>query len=130
MSATGQRFITILVCADIAATHDFLVVTFGLVSAGLHRDADGHVVHGEVSLGDEVIWLHRVAPEFGLRSVPELGAATAMVNVFVDDVDAHHARSAAAGATILYPPTDQPYGQREYGASDSEGRLWSFATRV
>lgn len=52
-----------------------------------------------------------------------------MLNVLVDDVDAHHARSAAAGARITFPPADMPYGQREYGVTDTEGRLWSFATR-
>ncbi len=53
-----------------------------------------------------------------------------MLNVFVDDVDAHHERALAAGATILYAPVNQPYGQREYGVSDSEGRVWSFAKRI
>jgi uncharacterized glyoxalase superfamily protein PhnB len=53
-----------------------------------------------------------------------------MLNVFVPDVDEHHTRSAAAGARIIFPPADQPYGQREYGVSDLEGRLWSFATRT
>jgi hypothetical protein len=27
-------------------------------------------------------------------------------------------------------PTDQPYGQHEYGASDCGGCIWSFATRT
>ena len=128
MIRTAQRIITILVCADIAATHDFLVGAFGFCPGGVHRDDDGQAVHGEVSLDGEVIWLHRVAPEHGLRSIAELGAAASMLNVFVDDVDAHHTRSAAAGATIVYPPTNQPYGQREYGATDPEGHLWTFAT--
>lgn len=130
MTTTTQRIITILVYTDIAAAHDFLVGTFGFNPGGLHRNDDGQVVHGEVSLEGETIWLHRVAPEYRLRGVAELGSATSMINVFVDDVDAHHARSAAAGATIIYPPTDQPYGQREYSASDPEGRIWSFATRT
>jgi MerR family transcriptional regulator, thiopeptide resistance regulator len=130
MTTTTQRIITILVYADIAVAHDFLVGTFGFRPGELHRDGDGQVVHGEVSLDGETIWPHPVAPEYGLRGVAELGAATGMINVFIDDVDAHHARSAAAGATIIYPPTDQPYGQREYSASDSEGRIWSFATRT
>lgn len=78
----------------------------------------------------ESIWLHRVAPDHGLRSVGEVGSATGMLNVFVDDVDAHHAHAVSAGATIVYAPTDQTYGQREYSASDLEGRIWSFATRI
>jgi MerR family transcriptional regulator, thiopeptide resistance regulator len=41
----------------------------------------------------------------------------------VDDVDAHHTRAAEAGAEIVYPPTDQPYGFREYSARDPEGGL-------
>lgn len=131
MSSTAtQRIITVLVYADIATAHDFLVETFGFSPGGLHRDDDGRVVHAEVSLGDEAIWLHRVVAEQGLRSAVELGSATGMLNVFVDDVDEHHARTVAAGATVLYPPTDQPYGQREYTATDPEGRIWSFATRT
>ena len=127
---TTQRIIPILVYADIAVAHDFLVDTFGFDPGGLHRDDDGQVVHGEVSMAGESIWLHRAAPDHGLRSVAELRSATGMINVFVDDVDAHYARSTAAGASIGYPPTDQPYGQSEYSASDPEGRIWSFATRT
>ena len=50
------------------------------------------------------------------------------VYVRVDDVDAHHARAVAAGAAIVRPPADTPYGAREYSARDLEGRLWSFGT--
>ncbi len=46
--------------------------------------------------------------------------------VDVDDVDAHHARTRAAGAEIAYAPTEMPYGVREYGVRDHEGGLWSF----
>lgn len=130
MKTATQRIVTILVYADIARAHDFLVGTFGFSPGGLHRNDQGDVVHGEVVLDGERIWLHRVAPDHGLRSVMELGSATGMLNIFVDDVDEHHAHAVAAGATIIYPPTDQPYGQREYSASDPEGRIWSFATRT
>jgi uncharacterized glyoxalase superfamily protein PhnB len=49
-----------------------------------------------------------------------------MTVITVDDTDAHHARSVAAGAAIVSPPVDQPYGVREYGARDPEGQLWYF----
>ncbi len=127
---TTQRIVTVLVYADLAAAHDFLVAAFGFDSGGVHRTDEGEVMHGEVALGGEAIWLHRVSPDYGLRAVADLGSATGMLNVFVEDVDAHYAQAMAAGATIVFPPTDQPYGQREYGASDTEGRLWSFATRT
>ena len=50
--------------------------------------------------------------------------------VFVADVDAHYRRARESGAMIESEPTDQPYGQREYGARDPEGHRWWFATRL
>jgi uncharacterized glyoxalase superfamily protein PhnB len=130
MTTTPQRIVTVLVYANIEAAHDFLVETFGFSSGGVRRNGEGEVMHGEVSLGGEVIWLHRVSPDYGLRGTAELGSATGMVNVFVDDVDQHYAAALKKGAKIIFPPADQPYGQREYGVSDNEGRLWSFATQT
>jgi uncharacterized glyoxalase superfamily protein PhnB len=79
-----------------------------------------------VQAGDGVIWLHQVSPRFGLASPKTLGAATGTTAVMVDDVDAHYRHALDEGAEILYPPTDQPYGYREYSARDPEGGLWSF----
>lgn len=101
---------------------------FGLGDGPLSYDDEGNCVHGEVHAGDGVIWLHRVAEEFGLDSPKRLGAATGMTAVMVEDVDEHHRHSVAEGADIRYPPTDMPYGVREYSARDNEGGLWSFMT--
>ena len=49
-----------------------------------------------------------------------LGAFTDLVHVYVDDVDAHHERAAAEGATIHLPPEDTPYGDRRYDTEDAE----------
>ena len=75
---------------------------------------------------ETVIWLHPESDEFGLASPARLGAATATMAVKVDDVDDHHRSVAAKGGDIVHPPTDQPYGYREYSARDCEGALWSF----
>jgi uncharacterized glyoxalase superfamily protein PhnB len=83
-----------------------------------------------VVAGDGVIWLHRVAPEFGLDSPRALGAATAGVSVFVQDVDAHCRGVRNAGGPILYEPQDMPYGVREYSTRDPEGGFWSFMTAL
>ena len=126
LDTTIQRRISILVYDDIEAAHDYLVGIFGLGSGGLTRDADGRATHGEVFAGDGVIWLHRVAPEFGLRSPKELGSSTGMTAVMVDDVDAHFARVREHGVSVSYEPVDQPYGYREYTVAGPEGELWSF----
>jgi uncharacterized glyoxalase superfamily protein PhnB len=50
------------------------------------------------------------------------------VYAVVEDIDAHHARAVAAGAEILRPLAETPYGAREYTVADPEGNLWSFGT--
>lgn len=52
------------------------------------------------------------------------------VLVGVDDVDTHRARAAAAGARILGPPTDYPYGERQYSAQDLGGHHWRFSQSI
>ncbi len=118
--------IQILVYEDLPAAADHLADVFGLGPVEITRAPDGTPVHAAIDAGDGVIWLHPESPEFGLASPRTVGAATAMVAVMVDDVDAHHARAAALGAEIVYAPVDQPYGYREYSARDPEGGLWSF----
>ena len=120
------RRIAVLVYADLEAAHRHLVDVFGLEPGPLRRDDAGTVVHAEVRTADGVVMLHRVAPEWGLASPATLGAATGMLVVTVQDVDAHHAAVVARGGTVTFPPADQPYGVREYGALGPEGEPWSF----
>jgi uncharacterized glyoxalase superfamily protein PhnB len=120
--------VPILVYEDIEAAHDFLVGTFGFISGGLHRTEDGTVVHGEVRMGDAAIWLHAVTEEHQMASPRGSKQSHGGLEVIVDDVDAHYARSYAAGAAIDGTPTDQPYGLREYGARDPENHRWWFSS--
>lgn len=123
---TAVRRLTLLVYRDIEAAQGHLVDVFGLVAGSLTRDGAGDVVHGEVFAGDGVIWMHRESEEFRLASPATSGTASHCMAVNVDDVDRHHRRSRAAGAEIVYEPTDMSYGVREYAARDREGGLWSF----
>jgi uncharacterized glyoxalase superfamily protein PhnB len=49
------------------------------------------------------------------------------VFIYLDDVDKHYEVAKAAGAEIVHPPKDAPYG-RNYWANDPEGHPWFFAT--
>lgn len=119
-----------LVYADIAGAFEFLTEGFGLGPGELTRDPEGTIVHGELEIGTGTVWLHPETEGFGLASPATLGGSSASMVVLVDDVDAHHARAAAHGATVSYEPVDQPYGYREYGVFDGEGHLWSFMKQL
>jgi MerR family transcriptional regulator, thiopeptide resistance regulator len=120
--------IPVIACSDIAAEHDYLVDVLGFTSGGLERDPGGNVVHGEVRAGDRRIWLHASTADHGLQTPRTLGAAGGGAVIHIADVDAHYARARAAGAETTSEPTDQEYGQREYGVKDPDGHNWWFAT--
>ena len=61
-----------------------------------------------------------------IHSPAELGATTCMINVEVDDVDAHYAHAVAEGAEITMPIEDAWYGARRYEATDIGGHRWHF----
>lgn len=52
------------------------------------------------------------------------------IMVRVADARAHCDRASAHGATIAMPPTDFPYGERQYTALDFSGRAWTFSQTI
>jgi PhnB protein len=114
-----------LLYADVAAAIEWLGHAFGFEERLRFADEAGVVTHAEVALGDGEVFLGHPGPEF--RSPKELGAFTHLVHVYVEDVDAHHARAVEAGAPILGELEDTPYGDRRYDTEDLEGHRWSFA---
>jgi uncharacterized glyoxalase superfamily protein PhnB/catechol 2,3-dioxygenase-like lactoylglutathione lyase family enzyme len=50
--------------------------------------------------------------------------------VYVEDVDAVYQRALQAGATSLYAPREQPYGDRDCGVQDIGGNQWFVGTRL
>jgi uncharacterized glyoxalase superfamily protein PhnB len=55
---------------------------------------------------------------------------THSVIVRVADVDAHHERAKQGGVRIVRPPTDYPFGERQYTAEDLAGRSWTFSQTI
>lgn len=124
-----MKAIPLLVYRDIAAAHRFLIDAFGFEDGGLDRGKEGHVIHGELTIGDTTIWLHREVDEFQLASPQTLSHKHGGLVIQVDDVASHYKRAVAAGATVEGQPEQMPYGQREYQARDPEGHEWWFAER-
>lgn len=56
--------------------------------------------------------------------------AASSVMVRVEDVNGHHDQSKRQGARIVRPPTDYPYGERQYTAEDLGGHCWTFSQSI
>jgi uncharacterized glyoxalase superfamily protein PhnB len=50
--------------------------------------------------------------------------------VRVDDVNSHHERAGRRGATVLRPPTDYPFGERQYTVEDFSDHRWTFSQSI
>jgi uncharacterized glyoxalase superfamily protein PhnB len=126
----NQRFIPMLSYADAPAAIDFLCSAFGFEETYRMPMPDGTIGHAELSHHGHKIMLASEWRPAGLVSPRELAGVPGQIYCEVDDVDAHHRKARAAGATIVGEPMDQPYGQRTYRAMDTEGHRWIFGSAL
>lgn len=116
---------------DEMAALEFLQRAFGLRELRESRRESPQGTLAWLEIGDGVVMIGRAGPgHHEIYSPADTGHTTVMINVTVDDVDAHHARARAAGATCLYEPEDMFYGDRRYEALDLEGYRWYFGERL
>ena len=122
---------TRLAYRDERAALEFLERAFGFRELRESRMEHPDGMLAWLQLGNGVIMIGRSGTQHhGLTSPIDAGATTAMVMVYVDDIDAHHRQAVAEGATIVSEPEDMFWGDRRYEAFDSEGHRWHFAQRL
>jgi catechol 2,3-dioxygenase-like lactoylglutathione lyase family enzyme len=63
------------------------------------------------------------ATQLSLVSRDETAPVVPAVSVQVDDVDACHAAAVRAGAEIVHPLTDEPWGVRRFFVRDPDGHV-------
>lgn len=90
-----------------------------------HRSASGDAM---VMLAPSRADTPELRPDAAERGI-ELGLGLHL-RVTVDDLDAHFERARTAGAEIVFAPTDQPYGLRDYMLRTPDGFYVRFATAL
>jgi uncharacterized glyoxalase superfamily protein PhnB len=114
-----------LVYPDVEQAVDWLCETFGFTElwrAGGHR--------ARVAFGNGVLILADADAQYGRAAPDHSGLRSHAVMVKVEDVAAHHDLALQRGARILSPPTDYPYGERQYTAEDLAGHHWTFTQAI
>ena len=119
---------------DPARAIQWLEEVFGFETRVKVTGPNGEIHHSELEFGDGLIMVGSTAKSEGKvhrKSPQSIGFAnTQALCVFVDDVDAHYAKTKAAGAEILMKPETKDYGDRGYMVADLEGHAWYFGQRV
>jgi len=114
--------VPVLAYDDVRQATAWLCAAFGFeerLRIGEHR--------AQLSFGEGAVIVNK-------RRAQQDGSISAVsgheIMVRVDDLDSHHERAQAHGAHILQPPTDFPYGERQYGVEDPGGHIWTFSQTV
>ena len=107
--------------ASAAKYIDFLTRALDAKQLALYEHG-GRVVYAAVRIGDAVVEMGE--PHDAAES-PRAG-----FYMYVEDCDAVYQRAIEAGATSLWPPADQPYGDRTAGLVDPFGYQWLPATHI
>ena len=133
----AQRLVPFVGYEDAAAAIEWLERAFGFrEDLEARYEEAGTITHAELELEGATIYLStpegyasprtlRADSEAARRSYDNPWVIDGLF-VEVADVDAHHERAAAAGATILRAPEEPGIGMRIYTAEDPEGHRWMF----
>lgn len=99
---------------------EFVKAAFGGTERMRMPAPDGSIMHADLAVGNGAIEVSD-----GNEQYP---TAPQAIHLYVDDADATYAKALEAGATSLYAPVDQDYGDREGGVKDAFGNVWYIAT--
>jgi uncharacterized glyoxalase superfamily protein PhnB len=136
--STKASVVPMLAYEDAAAAIAWLERAFGFREDPGERymNEDGSIGHAQLEAGRGLIFLATPTPHYQSpahhREACEAAAAWSAVpwvidgvQVEIDDIDAHYEMARSAGARLLTPIRDEPYG-RLYNAEDVEGHRWMF----
>lgn len=107
-----------LVAREATGLVEFVKEAFGGIET-LQSVGTAGGMHAELRVEDSMLM---IGGGEGFDSRP------AEIHLYVEDADAVYRRALAAGASSLYEPMDQPYGDREAGVKDLAGNHWYIGT--
>ena len=110
---------------DVPAALGWLTRAFGFTEEMRHATPGG--MYAQMTLDGQRIMMGQSSEEWRMLSPRDTEAATQGIFVYLANVDTHYERARAAGAEIVHPPRDEPYG-RTYTARDLDGHPWFFTT--
>jgi PhnB protein len=116
-----------LIVSDAAKAIEFYRAALDAEEVSRHTDADGAVVHAELSVEGAVFTLKdespTSAPGVSDQAPTTYGGTPVFLSLQVPDARAVGARMEAAGATVVFPIDEHPYGTMGRLA-DPFGHVW------
>ena len=120
-----------LILRNAAEAVGYYLKVFGAVEVYRMTGPDGKaIMHGEIRIGDSMIFFADEFPDWGIKSPLTLGGSPVALHLSVPNVDEVFDRAVAAGATVIMPVQNQFWGDRYGKLVDPNGHVWGIATEV
>ena len=91
---------------------EFYKAAFGAGELFRIADESSGAVVARLSVGESEFWVADESPEHGNFSPESLGGGSVRMVMIVKDPDAAFERAVIAGANVVWPVSNQPYGWR------------------
>ncbi len=108
---------------------DFVKRAFGAVEISRAPGPGGKLMHAHVRIGDTNLMLNDSFPEFNAPPITE-GNWPLVLQLYVPDADAVFVQALASGCEVVFPMSDQFWGDRYGQVRDPFGFKWAIATRA
>jgi PhnB protein len=119
-----------MIFRDAGAAIAFYIKAFGAAEIGRQVNDEGRVFHAEMEIGGSTFMLTSENPAYpSMRGVETVGESPVNIFLYVDDVDTRFQRALDAGASVVMPVANQPYG-RSGGLKDPFGLVWWLSTHA
>ena len=105
---------------------EFYKAAFGADELFRIDDESSGAVVARLSVGESEFWLADESPEHGNFSPESLGGGSVRMVMIVKDPDAAFERAVMAGAKVVWPVSNQPYGWRVGRIVDPFGHHWEI----
>jgi PhnB protein len=102
---------------------EFYKKAFGATEVSRVKSPTGQIV-AEMSIEGEAFFVVDENPPAFNLSPKALGGTTVRMSLIVDEPDQATQRALDAGATVVFPIADQPYGLRQGRVQDPYGHHW------
>lgn len=108
----------------------FYLNAFGAIITHQWLNDDGSIHVAELSINGTIFHLHEERTLKGQLEPGKAKGVTALIGLFVDDVDPVIDNALKAGATLLNPAQDYDYGYRQAEIKDPFGHQWLIEMKI
>lgn len=115
-----------LIIRDAARALDFYRDALGAEVLFRLPGPDGKLMHASIRIGDSIVMMN---DEMEGQSGPVNGSPV-ILHLYTADADALYERATKAGATVVMPLDNMPWGDRYGIVADPFGHAWAIASRV